>query len=139
MAPKTDALGNFGKLRRQTSNEDLGAVLDGPEVHDALVGGAPQGGTEVQDALVDTPPQDGPEAQDNFVDKVRQALEQSLESGEAIMAMRPNSRGRSTDLTEAERGRLRVEQHLAEAAGLSWQERGTQESNARFWRGQKCR
>ena len=58
----------------------------------------------------------------------------------APWSVRPNKRGRSSNLTEEELAGLRHEQALAEHAGLSWEERGPDgPGRPEFWRGQKLR
>ena len=58
----------------------------------------------------------------------------------APWSVRPNKRGRSSNLTEEELAGLRHEEALAQQANLSWQERGPSgEERPEHWRGQKLR
>jgi len=55
-------------------------------------------------------------------------------------AVRPTHRGRSTDLSEAERASLQQERSLAEQCGMTWQERGPDgPDRPNCWRGQQLR
>ena len=54
--------------------------------------------------------------------------------------VRPNTRGRSSNLTEEEMARLRHERASAELADMSWEERGPDgPGRPEHWRGQKLR
>jgi hypothetical protein len=58
----------------------------------------------------------------------------------APWSVRPNKRGRSSNLSEEELAGLRHEEALAQQANLSWQERGPSgEERPEHWRGQKLR
>jgi hypothetical protein len=58
----------------------------------------------------------------------------------APWSVRPNKRGRSSNLSREELAGLRHEEALAEQANLSWEERGpTGEGRPEHWRGQKLR
>ena len=56
--------------------------------------------------------------------EMTEMLQMKAETCEHPWAVRPNKRGKSTDLTEAERKRLRHESDASKKANIPWEERG---------------
>ena len=72
---------------------------------------------------------------------LHRATWQADHPGEIFDAVRPGTRGRSTDLDEDERQRLQLEALASRAEKKPWQDRGPlqEESAPGFWRGQALR
>ena len=78
--------------------------------------------------------------EDSLEADVEMLLREQSETGVSPFIVRPQSSGRSSNLTQKELKALRVEETLSRIAGKSWQERGPRGDNeVKYWRGQKWR